>query len=134
MNHKEFFNSMAEKWDTICHHDKNKNNEMLDLVNIKQGSKVLDVGTGTGVMIPFLTSRIGDTGEIVAVDVVEKMIEVARSKYNDSNVHFVVGDIFTLELPEKHFDVIMCYSVFPHFEYKLTVAEKREVIKQNSQL
>jgi demethylmenaquinone methyltransferase/2-methoxy-6-polyprenyl-1,4-benzoquinol methylase len=76
---------MAEKWDTICHHDKNKNNEMLDLVNIKQGSKVLDVGTGTGVMIPFLTSRIGDTGEIVAVDVVEKMIEVARSKYNDSN-------------------------------------------------
>jgi len=124
VHHKEFFNSMAEKWDSICHHDENKINEILDLVNIKKGSKVLDVGTGTGVMIPFLTSRVGDNGEIVAVDIADKMIEFARKKYNDSNVHFVVGDVFTLELPEEHFDAIICYSVFPHFEYKLTAAEK----------
>lgn len=124
MNHNEFFNSMAENWDSICQHDENKINEILDLINIKQGSKIIDVGTGTGIIIPFLKSRIGSNGEIVAVDAADKMIEVAKSKYTDHNVKFIVGDIFSIALPYEHFDLVMCYSVFPHFEYKLTAAEK----------
>lgn len=124
MDHKEFFNSMAENWDNICQHDEKKINEILDLISIKQGSRVIDVGTGTGVMLPFLSSRIGSTGEIVAVDAAEKMINIAKSKYADSEIKFIVGDIFTLELPLEQFDLIMCYSVFPHFEYKTTAPER----------
>lgn len=124
MNQKDFFNSMAEKWDNICIHDENKINEILDLSNIQQGAKVLDVGTGTGIMIPFLISRIGNTGEVTAVDIADKMIEIARSKHNYANVNFIVGDIFNTNLPVGYFDIIMCYSVFPHFEYKLTIAER----------
>lgn len=115
---------MAEKWDTICNHDENKINEIMDLVNIQKASKILDVGTGTGVMIPFLLSRIGDTGEITAVDISDKMIEAAKNKFNSPNVHFTVGDVFSLSLPAEHFDIVMCYSVFPHLEYKVTAAEK----------
>ncbi len=124
MDHKEFFNSMAENWDNICYHDENKINEILDLINVGQGFKVLDVGTGTGVMIPFLTSRTGDSGEIVAVDAADKMILVAKSKFTAPNIKFIAGNIFTLQLKPEQFDLIMCYSVFPHFENKPAVPER----------
>lgn len=124
MNQKDFFNSMAEKWDSMCHHDLNKINEILDLADIRQGDTILDVGTGTGIMIPCLISRIGNTGEVTAIDVADKMIEAAKNKYSYSNVNYIVGDVFNSDLPVEYFDVIMCYSVFPHFEYKLTAIEK----------
>lgn len=118
MNHKDFFNSLAETWDTISHHSTEKLDEIINLANIKEGSDILDVGTGTGVLIPFLISRIGNTGQITAEDVAEKMLEVAKTKYSYSNLEFICGDITELELPKNHFDTIMCYSVFPHFEDK----------------
>lgn len=124
MNQKDFFNSMAENWDSICYHDSNIINEILDLVNIQHGDKILDVGTGTGIMIPFMISKTGKAGEVTAIDVADKMIEAAKSKHNHENVNFIVGDVFNLDLPTEHFNIIMCYSVFPHFEYKLTAIEK----------
>ncbi len=124
MNQKEFFNSMAEKWDSICRHDHDKISEILNLANIQQGAKILDVGTGTGIMIPYLIASAGNTGEVTAIDVADKMIEIARSKYSYANVKFVAGDVFNSCLPGEYFDVIMCYSVFPHFEYKPVAIEK----------
>lgn len=29
-----------------------------------------------------------------------------------------------MDLPNEYFDIIMCYSVFPHFEYNRTIAER----------
>lgn len=118
MTQKEFFNSMAEKWDTICHHDSDKINTILNLADIKKESRVLDVGTGTGVMIPLIHTRIDDSGEILAIDVSDKMLEVARRKYNYVNVKFIEGDILDISLDTCYFDFIICYSVFPHFADK----------------
>jgi len=118
MKQKEFFNSMAEKWDTICQHDTIKIRFILNLLNIKNDAKILDVGTGTGVLIPFLHSRIGDEGEILAIDVSTKMLEVARGKCNYANVKFIEGDILDFNLNSEYFDYIFCYSVFPHFSDK----------------
>lgn len=124
MNNREFFNSMAKKWDSIVNHDERKINKILNMVQIKEGSKVLDVGTGTGVLIPFLYSYAGNTGKIIAVDEAEKMIDVAKKKYSYENVEFVAGDVLEIELPEDYFDYIMCYSMFPHFGDKKTAVEK----------
>lgn len=125
MNRKEFFNAKAAQWDAHCRHDQGTINRILDLVNIRPGDKILDIGTGTGVLIPFLVSRVGSTGEIIGVDMAEKMIEAAQKKYACyPHVHFVVGDIFQMDLPDACFDVIMCYSVFPHFEEQASVPER----------
>lgn len=115
---REFFNSMAEKWDTVCRHDKNKIEYILDLLNIKNGSKILDVGTGTGILIPFLSERVGEEGKIIAIDVSKKMLEVAQRKYSYRNATFVCGDVLEADLPKEFFDSVICYSVFPHFDDK----------------
>jgi ubiquinone/menaquinone biosynthesis C-methylase UbiE len=124
LDSKEFFNSMAEKWDTTVFHDTSKIQKILDMLFIKEGEKVLDVGTGTGVMIPFLISYTGSKGKIIAVDMAEKMIEIARHKCTCDNVEFIEGDIFNIELPDNYFDCVMCYSVFPHFQDKRAAIQK----------
>jgi demethylmenaquinone methyltransferase/2-methoxy-6-polyprenyl-1,4-benzoquinol methylase len=116
MNRREFFNSMAGTWDERCRYDHYRINEILDMLPIRKGDDVLDVGTGTGILIPFLLERIGEKGTIIAVDMAEKMIEIAQKKYCYDNLFFIADNVFTAGLPEEVFDLIICYSVFPHFD------------------
>ncbi len=117
-NRRDFFNAMAEKWDDVCHHDPMKINRMLGMLNIQRGSSCLDVGTGTGVMIPYLKQRSGESGKITAIDIADQMIKAAQSKYASPNVEYICGDVLDSSLPTGAFDAVVCYSVFPHFDDK----------------
>ena len=56
---KTYFSRMAAVWDeTVAEKDGVKLELMVERLNIKPGSKMLDVGTGTGVFIPFLLGRL----------------------------------------------------------------------------
>jgi len=112
---KKFFDSMAKEWDIICQHDTNKIKHIVNLLNIDKGAKVLDVGTGTGILIPYIRERIGEQGKILAIDFSDKMLEIAMKKYSNDNVSFVCGDILETALPIEYFEFIICYSFFPHF-------------------
>jgi demethylmenaquinone methyltransferase/2-methoxy-6-polyprenyl-1,4-benzoquinol methylase len=117
-NRREFFNALAEKWDDVSNHDPMKVCRMLGMLNIQKGSSVLDVGTGTGVMIPYLMQRAGESGKITAIDMAEQMLKAAQSKYASPNVEFVCGDVLEYNLPAGAYDAVVCYSVFPHFQDK----------------
>jgi len=82
------------------------------------GARVLDVGTGTGVFIPFLLSKIGSNGQIVALDVAEKMLKKAVSKSFDGDICYLNADVNDLPLSDETFDSVVCYSSFPHFQDK----------------
>lgn len=117
-NHKDFFNAMAEKWDDVCQHDPVKINRMLAMLDIQKGASCLDVGTGTGVMIPYLMQRAGENGKITAIDLADQMLKAAQNKYASPNVEFICGDVLDGSLPGGAYDAIVCYSVFPHFNDK----------------
>lgn len=51
---KDYFDAIAEKWDTICHQDSDKINLILNLVQIEKNSRILDIATGTVILIPYL--------------------------------------------------------------------------------
>lgn len=114
MNNREFFNSVAFKWDDKCKHDERKIRQIIDLSDIESGAKILDVATGTGVLIKYLLEK--EPSNITAVDISENMIKVARGKYKDNRVRFIVKDI--MEFNEKGFDYIFIYSAYPHFKDK----------------
>lgn len=115
---------MAEKWDTVCRHDTGKIKYILNLAGIGEGWRILDVGTGTGVLIPFLWEKAGRQGEITAVDISEKMLEIAQQKYRYDNVSFICCDVLEADLPEEYFDLAVCYSVLPHFGDKQSAIGK----------
>mgnify|MGYP000854503654 CR=1 FL=1 len=134
MGYKDFFNALAEHWDDMTRADKGKLQRIITHVALKQGQRVLDVGTGTGIMIPFLYKGLQNGGEIVAVDLAENMLQRAREKYG-SMANFVPADAGALPFPEETFDRILCYSVFPHFQDKRQVLrELARVLKQSGQI
>jgi ubiquinone/menaquinone biosynthesis C-methylase UbiE len=135
LRHKEYFNDIAHKWDEISKHDSNKLVKITEMAGLSKGDKVLDVGTGTGVMLPFIKTLIGDEGKIVAVDIAEKMLDIARKKHPYDNVSFVLGDVCEIQVPNDYFDVVMCYSVFPHFQDKKTaISHIAKLLKSSGRL
>ncbi|WP_027625174.1 class I SAM-dependent methyltransferase [Clostridium lundense] len=114
MDNREFFNNLAFNWDSMCRHDEKKLENILALTSVKKGAKILDVGTGTGILIKYLLST--SPKKIVAVDIAENMIIVAKEKYKDNRVNFIVKDI--MKYTEDGFDYIFLYSVYPHFKDK----------------
>ncbi len=113
---RDFFNEKAETWDEITVHDPDKLQYITELLGIHSDDRILDVGTGTGVMIPYYERYLVD-GSVVAVDYSERMIDVARSKYPEKEhplISYLVSDIYDLEYDED-FDLVVCYSCFPHF-------------------
>jgi len=112
---RAYFNARAIDWDKTCVHDEGKVSHIITLLQVKASDRILDVGTGTGVLIPHLLKHLDASGHITAVDVSEKMLEVAERKYRGKNITYQQGDVLEMPMDEK-FDLIICYSMFPHFK------------------
>lgn len=117
MEDKEFFNSLAEKWDNICEHPKHKVDYVMSKIDLKNGDKVMDVGSGTGVLIPYIEEKIGSTGYVTAIDLAENMIKVSKRKNKFSNLEFIIDDFLNYDSKDKVYYVI-AYSCYPHFKDK----------------
>ncbi len=75
----------------------------VELLQLKQGDLVLDIGCGTGLNFPPLIKKIGPRGRIIGVDISSEMLACAkerikRSKWN--NVELVHSDIASYNFPE----------------------------------
>ena len=133
---KAYFNQRAASWDeTVAERDTSKLEQMAKRLNIKPGSTLLDVGTGTGVFLPFLLSKIGSSGHIVALDFAEEMLKKAMAKGFNGNIDYLCADITNIPLDDEIFDTVVCYSSFPHLQDKSrALAEINRVIKSGGKL
>ncbi len=133
---REYFNSRADIWDeNIAEKDTNKLIQMAGRLELKQGYVVLDVGTGTGVFLPYLLKSIGEEGKIIALDLAEDMLARAREKNPGNNIKFLHADIMDIPIYEEMFDSVVCYSSFPHFRDKQKAfSEIKRVMKPGGRL
>lgn len=123
MNQVEFFNQIAKEWDSIIEVNEEKINTLLSKLNITDNSKVLDIGTGTGVLIPFLKS-LNPNGYIKGVDISSEMLNVAREKFrNIEKVSFELVDV-EKDVINETYDSIVLYSMFPHLKDKTNTIKK----------
>lgn len=122
MRHQDYFNQLAANWEEMIN-DKTREclQDIIKEIKISPGANVLDVGSGTGVLLPMLLNAVGPDGNVVALDIAEKMLEQARSRYTDYRLRFVVGDAANPGLPRNSYDEIICNSCFPHFQDKAAV-------------
>jgi SAM-dependent methyltransferase len=75
-------------------------------LGLAHGERLLDVGCGLGEAALGLAQDLGDGGEVVGVDVSERMLRVARSNAGAARcrVRFTVGDARSLDEPDDSFD------------------------------
>jgi SAM-dependent methyltransferase len=84
--------------------------------NIIKKDVVLDVGSGTGILIPII--RKYDPVQIYACDLSEKMLEQLNNNYPE--VKTVRSDIKDLALPDSKMDVVFINACYPNIVDKET--------------
>ena len=115
---KEYFEAIASRWDEIIPVNTEVLEEIIQKCRLKRGDHVLDVGTGTGVALPFLLTVIKDEGKITAIDYAASMIDRAKEKFPPGsypNLNFINADITTFDFLEK-FDAVICLGILPHLD------------------
>ena len=108
-----FFDAQAPNWDADMIRDDRIIGSILDRADVRAGMTVLDVGTGTGVLIPDYLAR--GVRHVTGIDISPEMIRIARQKFGGNDrVTLVLGDVEQFS-PGALFDVVMVYNAFPHF-------------------
>jgi ubiquinone/menaquinone biosynthesis C-methylase UbiE len=88
----------------------------IDRLDLPKGAIVLDVGCGAGSSAIPAAERVGPSGQVVGVDLAERLLEVAAEKAVRTgllNVRFVAKDMERLCYPDCCFDaVVAVFSIF----------------------
>ncbi len=132
---KDYFNAKADTWDEeATEKDTSKLQVMISRLYIKPGATLLDLGTGTGVLMPFLVQAVGPNGQVIGLDYAKLMLKKAIAKSIRLSIidqlSFLLADVGYLPLMSGRFDTVVSYSSFPHFHRKPQVlAEIYRVLK-----
>lgn len=98
---------------------------------IEEGDAVLDVGTGTGVLIPLILRF--KPSRVVGCDLSAEMLARARARFGD-RASFVQGDIVDLP-PQEPFHVVFCNAMFGNvYDQRETVAAISSLLADGGRL
>jgi SAM-dependent methyltransferase len=87
--------------------------DLVSSLDLKSGSRVLDVGTGTGVVASLAAEIVGPAGVVVGLD---PAIEMVRGLERRCNAHPVVGELPRLPHPDGSFDAVAAAFVLTHVD------------------
>jgi SAM-dependent methyltransferase len=86
----------------------------LAVADLREGERVLDLGSGGGIDVLLSARRVGPSGFAYGVDMTDEMLTLARAnagKAGAQNVEFLKGEIEALPLPDASVDVVISNCV-----------------------
>jgi SAM-dependent methyltransferase len=100
----------------------------LDLAGVERSRRLLDVGTGTGLVALEAARRMGPEGKVVGIDLSEGMLKVARAKASmtglTKQLEFRRMDAEALNLEERSFDVVVSLFALFHLPNPCTALKE----------
>jgi SAM-dependent methyltransferase len=90
---------------------------IMTAIGIPLGSRIADIGCGTGNTTRWFAKKVGPEGQITAVDISADQLAVARCSAEArglGNIHFVRASAYDTGLPRDHFDVVHCRLLLCH--------------------
>lgn len=101
---------------------------LADMGLCVKGQKVLDLGTGTGVL-PRNMAKYG--AEFIGADVSESQIKQAieLSKEKNPEIKYIVDSAENFSFPDKTFDVITACQCFLYFDKAIALPKIRRALK-----
>lgn len=97
-----------------------KPRELVAALGIERGMTVVDLGTGVGYMLPYLSQSVGPDGAVLAEDIQQDFLDKARARADQEhlkNVRFVLGTDQDPHLPAGSADLILVLDAYHHFDY-----------------
>lgn len=137
LGRKKFFDNHALKWDERLRYE-DKRSRLIEVVSwfeLSAGDYVLDVGTGTGVLLPIIKEMIGPKGFLFAIDFSFQMLRQARNRVGINTEILINASVDAIPFSTNQFDKVTCFSAFPHFPDKVcALSEMVRVLKMGGKI
>ncbi len=86
----------------------------IAVAELREGERVLDLGSGGGIDVLLSARRVGPTGRAIGLDMTDEMLALAQQNAADAgatNVEFLKGHIEAIPLPADSVDVVISNCV-----------------------
>ena len=104
---------------------------VLDRLRLQPGERVLDIGSGPGLLAASMAEQVGARGEVQGIDVSDTMVGLAAGRCTAFGwAGFQVADATDLPFADDSFDVVACTQVLEYvLAVEAAIAEIRRVLR-----
>ena len=99
-----FHENSPDHWSIL----ENRARWLFDTLPLTEGSRILDLGCGNGVL-DICLARLG--AQVTGVDLIGPVLDEARSLAQQESVTFICEDLRELNLPPATFDVVLIFGL-----------------------
>jgi ubiquinone/menaquinone biosynthesis C-methylase UbiE len=112
-----YFDRRAAEWEKDCYPApvRERLRRLVRKFDVAAGDCLLDVGTGPGILIPYLRELTGPAGQVCAFDLSFEMVRQAHTKPHADGDAIVQADAHCIPFRDNRFHRVICYAAFPHF-------------------
>ena len=120
---QNFFDKHAEAWhESIDQTVRDRLSEIFENKIPPLFTPVLDVGSGTGILLPLLAKNVGNHALLIEVDLSRQMLKQNRDHNGkDLPASHIQADSHCLPFKSNQFKTIVSFAAFAHFEDKASV-------------
>ncbi len=93
--------------------------QSFDILDVKEGDYILDIGCGTGEDTQLLAPQVGNAGKVIGVDINQGLVDKARERVKGTNLplEFYPADVYNLnDFDSASFDGCRSDRAFQHLE------------------
>jgi demethylmenaquinone methyltransferase/2-methoxy-6-polyprenyl-1,4-benzoquinol methylase len=136
MQTKATYDSLSRIYDILSGPAENRaRQQAVDLLNIKSGDILLEIGCGTGTTLLEMGKKVEPGGVVYGVDLSTKMLKVSQKKLHrkglKKGIEFFSGDAVNLPLPSRSVTgILMSFTIelFCDDEIAIILAECERVL------
>lgn len=111
--------------------------DLIKRVELKEGEKVLDVATGTGIVARKAAAVVGEKGAVTGLDINPGMLAVAKEADapDAPTIEWVEGDAQKLPFKDGTFDVVFCQQALQFIPDRAkAIKEMHRVLKPGGRI
>lgn len=114
-------------------------NSLIDLMDMKPESRVLELAAGTGRDTRRIASRLGESGELYVQDLVPSMVDATRAMMKEiphsCTLRYFVSSASFLPFADDFFDALYTFGAFNEFsDFSATLCEMARVVKPGGKI
>lgn len=105
--------------------------QVLKALELKQGERVLDIGSGPGLLACDIAASVGPAGRVCGIDISEDMLTMSRRRCADQPwTEFQKADATKLPYPDDSFDTAVSTQVYEYVaDVPTALAELHRVVR-----
>jgi len=115
---RQYFDRIAPNWDGLPSPPEapEKVRRFVEKAAVAMPRRILDVGCGTGILLPSILAALPLAEVIVETDFAESMLKQNALKFPGRRIHRLCADVARAPLRSEVFDLVLCFGILPHLE------------------